>query len=925
MIIKKRFPFRIATRVHLLVLGIYALLAVALSYPLPLHIATHVPGSATWALDEYSFVWNLWWFRHALLALGQSPLHTNHIFYPVGADLGLYTMNLLNGALAISLLPLWPLPVVHNVQWWGSTALSAFGAYLLATHLLRKLRPSWQHVIPLAAFVAGLIYAFTSYRASFVALGHYSTTVGEWSPFFILYFLRTLRYRSLKHPFLAGLFLAFTVLASHTMAALTGVAAALYFFLSWRAHRAKNESPAGESYFRLAAPRLAVMAAVTAVVGSPAIIQVARAAIQSDFVLNGWGDALTLSADLFGFFTPSALHPLWGQDWATYLQHVREGTARFTDVNMAFIGFATPALALVGLIVHRRHVSKWAVLALLFALFSLGPLLHINGQTQFDLDGLQMTVPLPYIVLHYVPLLKANRVPSRNMTMLMLMLAILAGYGTFWLQEKVTNWRAGSALAVALIGLILFEHLAIPLPLTDARTPEIYRQIAADPGDFAILSLPIGWRNSFGVLGVENTRTQYYQAAHGKRLLSGNTSRNPPFTFDYFRRLPVISSLIALETYGQVTPQQQQLDRELVDQFIAFFDLRYVVIAPAVAGRPPFEDTRQRTAHYVLDLFPLEEIYEQEGTEAFRVIQPPAPSVINLDLGTPQALMGLGEGWDKNEIIAGQSAVWVSGTEARLFLPIREPNAPHTLTLRGVPFAYPGAPSQTFTVLVNGSPLSGTIRMAPLWESYTLAVPERFLHAGLNEVDLRFGYAARPSDVLPGRRAIGSTGVETPVDIEVTSGRSEAGSLAYIMIGGQDASAHRDGYNVAVVDPQAGQMLDSQGFDTTANRYEADRLAQFLNGIPDGYIVVFATRGTAAQHLTKAARTALQHSGAQRIPTAEGPQPYAMIGVQGAAPGTALESVPDQGNAYLRLGHNPDRRPLSAAFDWLEWSTGNAE
>jgi len=521
---KKRLLFRTATRVHLLVLGIYALLAVALSYPLPLHFATHVPGSVTWALDEYSFVWNLWWFRHALLTLGQSPLHTNHIFYPVGADLGLYTMNLLNGALAISLLPLWPLPVVHNMQWWGSTALSAFGAYLLATHLLREVRPSRQHAVPLAAFVAGLIYAFTSYRASFVALGHYSTTVGEWSPFFILYFLRTLRHRSLKNPFLAGLFLAFTVLASHTMAALTGLAALLFFLLAWRNNDFQGTQARGYPIPSIVS-RLTLTAAITMLVGFPALLQITRAAFQGAFVLSGWGDALNLSADLFGFFTPSALHPFWGQDWVTYLQHVREGTARFTDVNMAFIGFTTLALALVGLVAHRRRASKWAVLALLFALLSLGPLLHINGQTQFDLDGLQMTVPLPYILLHYVPLLRANRVPSRNVTMLMLMLSILAGYGTLWLQEKVANWRARSALVVALIGLILFEHLATPLPLTDARAPEIYRQIAADPGDFAILSLPIGWRNSFGVLGVENTRTQYYQSAHGKRLLSGNTSR----------------------------------------------------------------------------------------------------------------------------------------------------------------------------------------------------------------------------------------------------------------------------------------------------------------------------------------------------------------------------------------------------------------
>jgi len=44
--------------------------------------------------------------------------------------------------------------------------------------------------------------------------------------------------------------------------------------------------------------------------------------------------------------------------------------------------------------------------------------------------------------------------------------------------------------------------------------------------------------------------------------------------------------------------------------------------------------------------------------------------------------------------------------------------------------------------------------------------------------------------------------------------------------------------------------------------------------------------------------------------------PYSLIGVKGAAVGTAAES-PD---GYLRLGRNPDDRSLAAAVDWLEIS-----
>jgi len=909
-------------RQYLVALALYAALAVGLSYPLPLHLTTHVPGSATWALDEYSFVWNLWWFRHALLALGQSPLNSTHIFYPIGVDLGLYTFNLLNGAAALPLIPLLPLPLVHNMQWWGSSALSAFGAYLLATELLCAERRIDGAHLRLAPFLAGLVYAFASYRGVFVALGHYSTTVGEWSPFFFLYFLRTLHRPTARNAALAGMFMGFTLLASHTMAALTALAALFYLLLSWQTFATRSAAGKIQPPFALAA-RLLIMGTVAILVGAPALLHVVRGTLQGTFVLKGWGDAAKLSADMEGFLTPPTLHPLWGHDWVTQLRHLREGTARFTDVNVVFTGYLTLALAFVGLVAYRRRAARWVTIALAFALLSLGPLLHINSQTTFDLDGLQTTVPLPYILLHYIPFLNANRVPSRNITMVMLMLSILVAYGAAWLLGKVPLRRPSAALATLITGgiaaLLLFEHLTMPVPLTNAQMPDIYRQIAADPGDYAILSLPVGWRNSFGVLGVENTRTQYYQTAHGKRLLSGNTSRNPAYVFDYYRRLPVTSSLIALETYGNVSPEQEQQDRALVKQFISFFDIRYVVINRAVPGRPPYVDTRERTARYVQDLFPLEKIYDSAGTVAYRVEQAPPPETLRLDLGSSQGLIALGEGWDKDETIAGTSAVWATKREARLFVPVRQLSQSHSLTLRGMPFSYPESRTQTLTVQINGRTLAPPVPMQPKWDSFTFTVPDEYLHLGLNDVVLHFGYIARPSDVLPGNRAIGATGRQTPADIEVNSAGPNAGDLAYITVAGRDASAHREGYNVAVIEPQTGAVLSYRGFDTTANAYESDRLAEFLAGIPQGHIVVVAAKGNAAQHLTPAARQALQNIGAQHTPAPDGPQSYAVIGVQGVPAGAALEAAPAEGNAYLRLGGNPDHRALAAAFDWVKW------
>ncbi|MGD9404557.1 MAG: hypothetical protein PVH95_05345, partial [Anaerolineae bacterium] len=79
---------------HILVVVAYLLLALVATWPLVRYLSTHVPGSETWAFDEYTFIWNTWWFRYSLFDLGQNPLYSAHTFYPLGISLAFYTYNL---------------------------------------------------------------------------------------------------------------------------------------------------------------------------------------------------------------------------------------------------------------------------------------------------------------------------------------------------------------------------------------------------------------------------------------------------------------------------------------------------------------------------------------------------------------------------------------------------------------------------------------------------------------------------------------------------------------------------------------------------------------------------------------------------------------------------------------------------------------
>jgi hypothetical protein len=108
-------------------LGYFAL-TVLLTYPLAAHFSTHVIGTN---VDEGTFVWNLWWVRHALLDLHTSPFYTDWIFYPVGARLVFYTLAPANALLSLPLQLLAGPIVAENAVTWASFTLSGWGAFLL--------------------------------------------------------------------------------------------------------------------------------------------------------------------------------------------------------------------------------------------------------------------------------------------------------------------------------------------------------------------------------------------------------------------------------------------------------------------------------------------------------------------------------------------------------------------------------------------------------------------------------------------------------------------------------------------------------------------------------------------------------------------------------------------------------------------------
>ncbi|NJN95313.1 MAG: hypothetical protein HC875_14985, partial [Anaerolineales bacterium] len=705
-------------RPHFIVIGLYTLLALVLTWPLALHLTTHVPGEATWAFDESTFLWNMWWFKHSLLNLGQTPLESNYIFFPLGVKLTTYTFNLFNATFGLPLQLALSLPLASNLTLLFSYVSSAYGMFLLALYLLRQ-PPTANtpssftiHHSPftihhyLAAFAAGAVFAFSASRMMYAALGHYNFVTIQWFPFYTLFLLKTLHQGRRKTIFLTGLFAALCLYAELTFSVFLIFLTLILWIGEWRMANDKK------SAIRHSFIRLFIIGLITFILTAPFILSVLPDFLDPAYAEPGWGEGLKLSADLAGLVTLTPLHPLSGQDWLRELRAVVEGTGRFSDVNTLFLGYGILAVALLGFALRRREGRAWLWSTLIFTILSLGPLLTLYGQNRFNLDGLDVTFPFPFALLHYLPLINANRVPNRFGIPLTMSLAVLVGFAiasitfhvsrfTFHVSRPVSYALRLTPYALLLL-LLLFDQYSVPLPLSDARIPEVYRQIGAEPDSFSLLQLPLGWRNSYGTLGTEQTQLQYYQSAHGRPMLAGNTSRNPAFKFDYYANIPLFKALTDIELYTPADETTLQRARLQAADLMTLYNIKYLVIHDPLPYRKPYEDTFTATRQLALDLIPHnpQPSYQSRGVQAFAVQQSDIPTPLTLDFGDWRSDPYRGEGWSSNEEIFAATANWATAAEATVFFPVRGPGDRH-VSLQIAPFSYPGMSQQNVALVLN--------------------------------------------------------------------------------------------------------------------------------------------------------------------------------------------------------------------------------
>ncbi|HWQ15228.1 MAG TPA: hypothetical protein VNL77_20685 [Roseiflexaceae bacterium] len=639
--------------------------------PVLAHFTRAIPGGPVAGADGPQNIWNLWWVQRAVASL-QSPFYTTYLYHPHGTGLYLQTLNASNGLLVLPVTALFGPVAGYNAALLLAFVLSGLGAYLLALRVSGS-RP--------AAFVGGAIFAFSPFHLTKAWDGQLEQVALQWTAFYTLFLLRAAEDLRGRDALLAGLFLALVGYTSWYSLFFFAVYTALFALIwlaaarSWQARRAL-------------AVQLVIMGLCAALLLAPILLPTLRA-------LSGAGggggepfdpsDPLDLilihSANLYDFFLPSGLHPLWGDAVARLAQRWHPYIAAW---NVA-LGYLPLALALAAFLpplhVERSNVQRWtfkggiawpwALLALASLLLALGPVLHVGTVR----TGLR----LPYALLLALPGADIARRPSHFVVVATLMLAPLAALGLRATLERVRPARR--PLLLALVGLTLaLELLPPPWPLRRFEPHPYYTRLRGAGG--ALMDMPARAESAAPLLA---------QIVHELPIVGGYVSRLPPY--------PFATTVPGVRQLWQGAPDSPALLPAAPDDGLIalnYYGVRHVVVHwEALAG-----GARRRYERALAQALPgVVPTYTDDRLSAYRV--PPT-------LLRPLAFFG--PGWHQEEQDGARHWRWMQaegeivlvnpGAASRpvtLLLAAQSPRAPRAAAL-----AFDGAPLGTWQITEAG-------------------------------------------------------------------------------------------------------------------------------------------------------------------------------------------------------------------------------
>lgn len=504
--LSRKIPF------GLLYFSLLSVLTVAYTWPLATELKSAFFGFPG---DSLSGIWGLWWLD-LCTSTGHPFQKVDYLAYPFGWDFSNAPLPYLFIAESYVFVKLFGDMAAFNLMKLLSFPLVGLTTFYFLHYITRD---------RLASALFGAAFAFSPYHTVHM-MAHFANLY--WLPLCFLFLLKTLREGGYMNAALFGLSWGLLTADNAYFGFFTGLLIPVFMLFHFDSIKER-----GALYWAKAG---AVAAAVFMIVvmpfAWPAIMSsIAPAPGATGVESRRLSDLFIFSAKPLDYLMPSIHNPFLG--WL--VPDLGTGPLkghRYTEHTL-YLGYTVLILAAIALYkglrgygALRRNALLFISAALFMMLISAPPFIPLG---RFDIDVELHTVTaehrilLPqYVIFKIFPLI---RVYSRAGAIAMFAFTALAAVGFTSLAKRLGQGRALPVVAL----LLVMEFTELPgFRITRPQEPEVYKWLAAQPGQFAIAEYP------FGRADDPYTTYEYMfrQRTHRKQLVNTPANGSLPADFE---------------------------------------------------------------------------------------------------------------------------------------------------------------------------------------------------------------------------------------------------------------------------------------------------------------------------------------------------------------------------------------------------------
>ncbi|EKE14762.1 MAG: hypothetical protein ACD_12C00312G0019 [uncultured bacterium] len=525
----------------------------------------------------------------------KNPFITKTILYPFTIN---FSMNDSNTAFVLPFMLLRPFLNPHR-----SILIITFTGFFLSNIfmylLLRKFK-----INKVLSVLVGLIFGFMPFLSHRIQ-GHYTYVSTYFFPLIFLLVLDLIRSNNLKKKILLsiGLSISLALVILTNLYYFFIVMFGILFYALFYFFRNKNLLI---KIIVINLKYLLITLFVFLIILLPWIIQVFQFMYFDGFEKQaGFAGSPILSADLLSFFTPSEYNPIYKKIFSSLPTSMSPFVKYQRFFFTSWEKFAYPGIIIllvyfviiffkkklpVGLI---KKIQPHFLISLFFALLSMGPFFKVFNRWALPLgDGISFVLPLPFIILHYFPILNSLRAPMRFNPGFVFLATLTSAFVMDYFLNKIYPKKNRYVFFLIIFFVFIFDQMYVippPSKVLEQTPNKLYQKIQIDKVKSTVLEIPLTVRDGFQYLGfVHAVNIMNGPLIYGKPVIGGYLSRLNQGIFDYYDNLPFIGYVLKITDKGNYNPDKEKPralnifpyegSLELAKQEVDFLDIKYILL-----------------------------------------------------------------------------------------------------------------------------------------------------------------------------------------------------------------------------------------------------------------------------------------------------------------------------------------------------------